>query len=394
MRKPPGGVRCIAGILSVRDRRTPRQRCVSAVAPGFSPCNISRVGARGRIAALCLFVGLPAVVPLSSADAIDPVLERQFRSTIRPFLTTYCLGCHGTSAPAAQFDMRPYSTLESVIADLGHWRQMSERLGASQMPPARMPQPPAELRLRVIDWIQAVAMHEARKHAGDPGPVLPRRLSNAEYNNTIRDLTGVDIQPAREFPVDPANTEGFDNSGESLAMSPALFAKYLQAARQVSDHLVLKPDGIRLRAASDAGRNRPRSLCDRAHPGFLRPPAHRLRQLLPRRLAVQASRRARQAPGVARRRRRRSQGERQVSGDDLADSGRADDTRHTRSRTGGDAAGDVACAPGAAREPAGPAPREDASRCASSSVQHPPAHLDAVRGAASSKGCRPDRSRC
>jgi hypothetical protein len=202
------------------------------------------MGVRIRIAALCVIVGLPAVVPLSSADAVDPVLERQFRSTIRPFLTTYCLGCHGTSAPAAQFDMRPYSTLESVIADLGHWRQMSGRLAAGQMPPAQMSQPAPELRARVIDWIQAVAMHEARKHAGDPGPVLPRRLSNAEYDNTIRDLTGVDIRPAREFPVDPANTEGFDNSGESLAMSPALFAKYLQAAREVSDHLVLKPDGI------------------------------------------------------------------------------------------------------------------------------------------------------
>jgi hypothetical protein len=191
-----------------------------------------------------VIVALPAVVPLQSADPPDAALDRQFQDTIRPFLTTYCLTCHGTNAPAAQFDMRPYSTLEAVIADFGHWRLMSERLRAGQMPPASLPQPPAELRTRVIDWIEALAMREARKHAGDPGPVLPRRLSNAEYDNSIRDLTGVDIRPAREFPVDPANTEGFDNSGESLTMSPALIAKYVQAARQVSDHLVLKPDGI------------------------------------------------------------------------------------------------------------------------------------------------------
>ena len=199
---------------------------------------------RIRVAALCLIVGLPAVVTLSSADGPDAAIDRQFKDTIRPFLSTYCLGCHGTNAPAAQFDMRSYSTIEAVVADLGHWQLMSTRLRAGQMPPASMPQPPAQLRARVIDWIQTVAMREARRHAGDPGPVLPRRLSNAEYDNTIRDLTGVDIRPAREFPVDPANTEGFDNSGESLAMSPALFAKYLQAARQVSEHLVLKPDGI------------------------------------------------------------------------------------------------------------------------------------------------------
>ena len=74
--------------------------------------------------------------------------------------------------------------------------------------------------------------------------MLARRLSNAEYNYTIRDLTGVDMRPTREFPVDPANTAGFDNSGESLTMSPALLNKYLQAAREVADHMVLTPDGF------------------------------------------------------------------------------------------------------------------------------------------------------
>ncbi len=82
------------------------------------------------------------------------------------------------------------------------------------------------------------------RNAGDPGPVLARRLSNAEFDYTIRDLTGVDIRPTREFPVDPANEAGFDNSGESLAMSPALLKKYLAAARLVADHVVLKPEGF------------------------------------------------------------------------------------------------------------------------------------------------------
>jgi hypothetical protein len=71
-----------------------------------------------------------------------------------------------------------------------------------------------------------------------------RRLSNAEYHYTIRDLTGQDMQVAREFPVDPANPAGFDNSGESLTMSPALLNKYLRAAREVADRMVLTPDTI------------------------------------------------------------------------------------------------------------------------------------------------------
>ena len=112
------------------------------------------------------------------------------------------------------------------------------------MPPKLMPQPPAEASKQVMDWISAVRMDEARRHAGDPGTVLVRRLSNSEYNYTIRDLTGADIRPTREFPIDPANQAGFDNTGESLTMSPALLNKYLQAAREVGDHMVLTPDGF------------------------------------------------------------------------------------------------------------------------------------------------------
>jgi hypothetical protein len=113
------------------------------------------------------------------------------------------------------------------------------------MPPEEAErQPSDDERQDVIAWIRRLRTDIAQRNAGDPGVVLARRLSNAEYNYTIRDLTGADIQPTREFPVDPTNEAGFDNSGESLAMSPALLQKYLAAARYVADHLVLKPQGF------------------------------------------------------------------------------------------------------------------------------------------------------
>src|SRR6185295_12847710 len=115
---------------------------------------------------------------------------------------------------------------------------------AREMPPSQAQQPPDEARQQVIDWIQATWAAEARLHDGDPGVVLARRLSNVEYDYTIRDLTGIDLHPAREFPVDPANQAGFDNSGESLSMSPALLNKYLLAARDVADHMFLNANGL------------------------------------------------------------------------------------------------------------------------------------------------------
>ncbi|MES1261995.1 MAG: DUF1592 domain-containing protein, partial [Acidobacteriota bacterium] len=134
--------------------------------------------------------------------------------------------------------------MEMVAEDYPRWATVREKLVAKEMPPKPVPPPPAKVNQQVIDWIQAVRAEKLKKSAGDPGQVLARRLSNAEYNYTIRDLTGEDMQVTREFPVDPANTAGFDNSGESLTMSPALLNKYLQGARGVADHMVLTPDGF------------------------------------------------------------------------------------------------------------------------------------------------------
>ncbi len=72
-----------------------------------------------------------------------------------------------------------------------------------------------------------------------------RRLNHSEYNYTIEDLTGHDIRPTSSFPIDPANEAGFDNSAESLTITPALVTKYLDAARFVSEHMLLVPEGIR-----------------------------------------------------------------------------------------------------------------------------------------------------
>jgi Protein of unknown function (DUF1592)/Protein of unknown function (DUF1588)/Protein of unknown function (DUF1587)/Protein of unknown function (DUF1585)/Protein of unknown function (DUF1595) len=191
-----------------------------------------------------LTLGSGALPSLNAANPSDADLARKFSQTVRPFLTSYCVVCHSGPTPAAGFDLQRYTTIESVVEDFDRWSIALRKLSAMEMPPQPMKQPPQALRRQVIDWIEALRKDEARKRAGDPGPVTARRLSNAEYNYTIRDLTGVDLRPAREFPVDPANQAGFDNSGESLTISPSLMSKYLEAARRIADHLVLKPDGF------------------------------------------------------------------------------------------------------------------------------------------------------
>lgn len=69
--------------------------------------------------------------------------------------------------------------------------------------------------------------------ASDPGTVTVHRLNNAEYNNTIRDLLGIDPRPAKDFPADDYS-HGFDNISDALSMSPLQVELYRRTARKVA----------------------------------------------------------------------------------------------------------------------------------------------------------------
>jgi hypothetical protein len=180
-----------------------------------------------------------------AADATVAQLDAHFDTTVKPFLQTYCVTCHGKEKTEAGLNLVEYSSMAAAVKDGHRLAVLLDRLRAEDMPPSKAKlHPTTEDRRVAVDWFRSVIDYETRANAGDPGIVLARRLSNSEYDYTIRNLTGVDIKPTREFPVDPSNMAGFDNSGESLVMSPSLLKKYLEAARDVANHMYLKPDGF------------------------------------------------------------------------------------------------------------------------------------------------------
>src|SRR5690242_3138514 len=113
-------------------------------------------------------LGVFAPQYLHCAEQSNVELEQTFTQTVRPFVASYCVQCHGGKSPAAKFNLAAYTATADVIRDLPHWNAVAGRLKAEQMPPKGMKQPPPDLRAKVINWIQAVRWAEARKHAGDP----------------------------------------------------------------------------------------------------------------------------------------------------------------------------------------------------------------------------------
>ena len=179
--------------------------------------------------------------------AADPKKDGAvFKEQIQPLLKEYCLKCHSTEDQKGDLDLEVFSSLEAIKKHPKIWQNVAEQLASNEMPPKKKPQPTPEQRERLTKWVQETLDAMALANAGDPGPVVLRRLSNAEYTYTVRDLLGVEsLEPVKEFPVDGAAGEGFTNTGQALVMSPALMTKYLDAAKGIAAHAVLLPDGLR-----------------------------------------------------------------------------------------------------------------------------------------------------
>lgn len=175
----------------------------------------------------------------------------EFETAIHPILGQYCNHCHSTEKKEGELDLQQFANLQTAAVQPRVWEHVLEQLANGEMPPKDEPQLPVELKTKLITSLQEMLDRWALASAGDPGPVVLRRLSNVEYTYTLRDLTGVaSLDPAREFPVDGAAGEGFTNAGAALVMSPSLLTKYLDAAKGVADHAVLLPDGIRFSSST------------------------------------------------------------------------------------------------------------------------------------------------
>lgn len=194
---------------------------------------------------LCIIASLVFI-----ARAAD---EQVFRQSIQPVLKEYCITCHSTEKQKGDLDLERFTTLELVKRDPVVWERSLEQIRDNEMPPKGKPRPSPEQMKLLTDWMQGTLDDIALASAGDPGPVVLRRLSNMEYTYSIRDLTGVpSLDPAKEFPVDGAAGEGFTNAGAALVMSPALLTKYLDAAKDLASHAVLTPTGIRFSAGTSS----------------------------------------------------------------------------------------------------------------------------------------------
>ncbi len=157
-----------------------------------------------------------------------------YKQQIQPLLTKYCEGCHGTEKQKADLDFTQFASRADVQKDRKLWRTALDMVANGEMPPEKAKLKPTTEEIDLLTaWIDRTIKDFDCSGDIDPGRVTLRRLNRTEYNHTIRDLVGVDFQPAKDFPSDDVDGEGFDNNGDVLSMPPILMEKYLSAAEDV-----------------------------------------------------------------------------------------------------------------------------------------------------------------
>ena len=158
--------------------------------------------------------------------------EAGFAKVVTPFVKEHCVACHGAEKQKGKLRLDTLAHDFTNPATVSKWAEVVKQVNAHQMPPEDEGQPSAEAAGKFAEWLETelgrgeIARRSTR--------VVLRRINRAEYNNTIRDLVGVDFNPADKFPEDPP-AGGFDNIGQALSISPMQIELYYGVARQILD---------------------------------------------------------------------------------------------------------------------------------------------------------------
>jgi hypothetical protein len=177
-------------------------------------------------------IGIAAATTLSAAPEWKQV---------EGFLAAKCYECHNADKMKGDVDLKQYAADPKLAAEFEIWSKVKDTIDNGDMPPRKAKQLTPEEKAGITGWVQGGLDALADAKSGDPGPVTMRRLTNAEYDYTIRDLTGRDYSLAKEFQTDGGGGEGFTNTGDVLFMSPAAIDKYFAAARKLADHATIMP---------------------------------------------------------------------------------------------------------------------------------------------------------
>ena len=149
----------------------------------------------------CTAVGVRAllvVIAVVFQAACVSASEPKFSASAPAAFKQFCVECHGRATAEGQINLEQMTEQPSFSTRFKSWEKVAGMVESGRMPPKDMPQPSSEQRRQLVSLVRDELRRAAEEHAGDPGQVVLRRLTSAEYSYTIQDLTGLDLDLERE----------------------------------------------------------------------------------------------------------------------------------------------------------------------------------------------------
>ena len=192
-------------------------------------------------------VGKPTV-------AIIPQGHAGFESHIKPFFKTHCVECHGPDKSKGKITVHSLDSDLAAGQELERWETILDALKHEEMPPEEEDQPNAAERAAVARWIESGLRNYVTQESKIATATTTRRLTNFEYQNTMRDLLGFELELAGNLPADPHKPYHFNNTAQFMMIGPDQLFRYKESARRAMASAIVdpvKPEGHQTSAKWD-----------------------------------------------------------------------------------------------------------------------------------------------
>lgn len=167
----------------------------------------------------------------------------EFDRVVGPFFKAHCVKCHGPEKQKGKVTLHNVDSGLAAGKSLERWELILEVLESGEMPPEEETERPDAAAVgAVMKWIET-GLRKAVAQGGETS-VAPqaRRLTNFEYENTIRDLIGFRLKLTDNLPKDPEKPYHFNNTAEFMLLGPEQVDRYLENARKVMASAIVDPE--------------------------------------------------------------------------------------------------------------------------------------------------------
>jgi len=169
-------------------------------------------------------------------SCVDASEQARFKESVQPLVKKYCQRCHNVDKMTSGIRV---DQLDGSLEDrhLFLWKGILKQIDNEAMPPEDEPQPTIDERKLLVEWIQQALTTARSRNTDKNGSV--RRLTVAQYRNTLRDLLGLEDNLADVLPADGVSKDGFLNNGQTMELSPLLIEAYFDVAAKALDRCIV-----------------------------------------------------------------------------------------------------------------------------------------------------------